>query len=124
MAHIGDNTVRADQLPTLIRGIYQALSTVGEASAEPTKAEPAVEVRKSVFPDHLVCLARGGSFKTLKWHLLTEHKLTSEQYLAKYGLPHSYPMVAPAYAKFRSAMAKKVGLGRWRSRKKAGRKRG
>jgi len=121
---VGNNAVRADQVPTLITQVHRTLSTVGEAPAEPTKAEPAVEVRKSVFADHLVCLACGQSFKTLKRHLGSEHQLTPSEYRAKYGLPHSYPMVAPAYAKFRSAMAKKVGLGRWRSRKKAGRKRG
>jgi predicted transcriptional regulator len=120
-AHIGNNTVRADQLPSLIREVHRTLSTVGEAA---TKVEPAVEVKKSVFADHLVCLACGGSFKTLRRHLMTEHKLTSEQYLARYGLPHSYPMVSANYAKVRSAMAKKIGLGHWRTQKKARRTRG
>jgi predicted transcriptional regulator len=124
IAHIGNNAVRADQLPSLICGIYKTLATVGEASAEATTAKPAVEIRKSVFADHLVCLACGASFKTLKRHLMTEHKLTSEQYVARYGLPQSYPMVASAYAKFRSAFAKKIGLGHWRTQKKARRKRG
>src|SRR5580698_11345717 len=114
-AHIANNTVRADQLPTLIRDVHRTLSTVGEAPSKPTQAEPAVEVKKSVFADHLVCLACGGSFKTLRRHLMTEHKLTSEQYLARYGLPHSYPMVSANYAKVRSAMAKKIGLGHWRT---------
>ena len=128
-AHIGNNTVRADQLPTLIREVHRTLATVGEASTEPAKAEPVVEVKKSVFADHLVCLRCGRSFKTLKKHIMSDHQMTPEQYRAKYGLPHSYPMIASTYAKFRSAMAKKIGLGhgvhrRGRSRKKAGRKRG
>ena len=76
-AHIANNTVRADQLPTLIREVHRTLSTVGEAATKPTTAEPAVEVKKSVFADHLVCLACGGSFKTLKWHLMSDHELTS-----------------------------------------------
>jgi len=120
---VGNNTVRADQLPTLIRDVHRTLSTVGEDVAEPAKAEPAVEVRKSVFPDHLVCLGCGKSFKMIKRHLMTDHQLTPEQYRSRYGLPRGYPMVSPNYAKFRSAFAKKIGLGRG-GRKKASRKRG
>jgi predicted transcriptional regulator len=123
VAHVGNNAVRADQLPTLIREVHRTLSTVGEAPAERTKAEPVVEVKKSVFQDHLVCLACGRSFKTLKKHIMSDHQLTPEQYRSRYGLPREYPMVAPAYAKFRSAFAKKIGLGRG-GRKKVGRKRG
>jgi predicted transcriptional regulator len=125
---VGNNAVRADQLPSLIREVHRTLATVGEVPAEEAKAEPVVEVKKSVFPDHLVCLACGKSFKTIKRHLGSDHQLTPEQYRSTYGLPHSYPMVAPAYAKFRSAFAKKIGLGRGvhrrvKAAKKAGRKR-
>jgi predicted transcriptional regulator len=123
-AHIANNTVRADQLPTLIREVHRTLSTIAEAVAEPAKAEPAVVVRKSVFADHLVCLGCGRSFNTLKNHLMSGHEMTPEQYQSNFGLPRGYPMVALAYAKFRSAMAKKVSLGHWRTQKKAGRKRG
>ena len=92
-AHVGNNAVRADQLPTLIREVHRTLATVGEAPAEGIKAEPVVEVKKSVFADHLVCLGCGRSFKTLKKHLGSEHAMTAEQYRAKYGLPRGYPMV-------------------------------
>jgi predicted transcriptional regulator len=105
-AHIANNTVRADQLPTLIRDVHRTLSTVGEAPSKPTQAEPAVEVKKSVFADHLVCLACGGSLKTLKWHLMSDHELTPEQYRSRFGLPREYPMVSPAYSKVRSAISK------------------
>jgi predicted transcriptional regulator len=124
---VGNNTMRADLLPTLIRDVHRTLATVAEAAVEPAKAEPAVEVRKSVFADHLVCLACGKSFKTIKRHLGSEHRVTPDEYRTRYGLPHDYHMVASAYAKQRSAWAKKVGLGlgsRGRPRKKAGRKRG
>ena len=84
---VANNTVRADQLPTLIQDVHRTLSTVGEA---PAKAEPAVEVRKSIFPDHLVCLGCGGSFKTLKKHIMTEHQMMPEQYRAKFELPPMY----------------------------------
>jgi predicted transcriptional regulator len=125
-AFVGNSTVRADQLPTLILEVHRALATVGEA---PAKVEPAVEVKKSVFADHLICLACGGSFKTLKRHLGSEHETTPEQYRATYGLPHKYPMISADYTKVRSAMAKKIGLGRGVHRrakvsKRAGRKRG
>jgi predicted transcriptional regulator len=120
---VANNAVRADQLPTLIREVHRTLSTVGEAAAEPAKAEPAVEVKKSVFADHLVCLGCGGSFIMLKWHLMSDHELTPEQYRTKFGLPREYPIVAPAYAKQRSALAKKIGLGRG-GREESGRKRG
>jgi predicted transcriptional regulator len=123
-AHLTNNSVRADQLPTLIREVHRTLTMVGEAAAEPTNAEPAVEVKKSVFADHLVCLACGGSFKTLKWHLMSDHELTPEQYRSRFGLPREYPMTSPAYSKVRSAISKKVGLGHWRTQKKARRKRG
>jgi predicted transcriptional regulator len=121
---VGNNAVRADQLPFLIREVHRTLATVGEA---PSKAEPVVEVKKSVFGDHLVCLTCGGSFKTLKRHLGSEHETTPDEYRSRYGLPRGYPMVSPNYAKVRSAMAKKIGLGlggRGRPRKTAGRKRG
>lgn len=126
---VANNTVRADQLPMMIREVHRTLATVGEAPTKPAKAEPAVEVRKSVFADHLVCLACGKSFKTIKRHLGSEHQLTPEEYRSKFGLPHGYPMVSVNYAKVRSAMAKKIGLGlgvhrRGKAAKKAGRKRG
>jgi len=123
-AHVGNNTVRADQLPTLIREVHRTLATVGETATKPTTAEPAVEVTKSVFANHLVCLGCGGSFKTLKWHLMSDHELTPEQYRSRFQLPREYPMVSPAYSKVRSAISKKIGLGHFRTQKKARRERG
>jgi predicted transcriptional regulator len=111
-AHIANNNVPADQLPALIRDVHQALATVGRAPAEPTKAEPAVDVKKSVFSDHLVCLECGQSLKMLKRHLASDHDMTPEEYRAKWGLPPTYPMVAPEYAATRSQLAKDSGLGR------------
>ena len=123
---VGHNAMPTDQLPSLIQAVHRALSTVGQAPAQPAKAEPAVDVKKSVSGDHLVCLACGKHFRTIKRHLGTEHNMTPEQYRERFGLSHSYPMVAPDYAKVRSAMAKKIGLGRDGNKapKKVGRKRG
>ncbi len=76
------------------------------------KPEPAVPVRKSVFPDYLVCLEDGKKLKMLKWHLSTSDGMTLEQYRARWSLPRDYPMVAPKHAARRSALAKEIGL--WR----------
>jgi predicted transcriptional regulator len=125
--YVGNNAVRTEKISTLIREVHRTLAMVGEAPTKPTKAEPVVEVRKSVFADHLVCLGCGRSFKTLKKHIMSDHQLTPEQYRTRFGLPHGYPMVASTYAKQRSVFAKKIGLGRGGragSRKKTGRKRG
>jgi predicted transcriptional regulator len=111
-AHIAANRVSADQLPTLIRDVHQALATVGQTPAEPEKREPAVDVKKSVFSDHIICLECGQSLKMLKRHLATDHGMTPDEYRAKWNLPPSYPMVAPEYAATRSKLAKDMGLGR------------
>ena len=68
-------------------------------------------MKKSVFADHLVCLACGQSFSMLKRHLNTEHELTPAAYRERYGLARDYPLVSPNYAKERSSLAKKIGLG-------------
>src|ERR1700733_5866681 len=110
-AQIGNNTLPTDQLSTLIRAVHQTLAMVGQGPIETAKAEPAVPVKKSAFADHLVCLECARHFKTLKRHLTTDHHLTPHDYRSKFGLPDTYPMVAPDYAKVRSALAKKIGVG-------------
>jgi predicted transcriptional regulator len=113
-AHIGNNNVSVDQLPGLIREVHRALATVGQAEAEakPTKSKPAVDVKRSVFSDHIICRECGASQKMLKRHLATHHDMTPDEYRAKWDLPPSYPMVAPEYAAKRSQLAKESGLGR------------
>ena len=69
-------------------------------------------IKASVQPDYLVCLEDGKRLKMLKRYLRTNYDLTPEQYRKKWGLPANYPMVAPNYAKVRSALAKKIGLGK------------
>lgn len=111
-AHIANNDVPTQQLPALIRGVHQALATVAQAAVEPTKPEPSVAVKKSIFADHILCLDCGGSFKMLKRHIGADHGMTPDAYRAKWDLPSSYPMVAPDYAATRSKLAKASGLGR------------
>jgi predicted transcriptional regulator len=111
-AHISSNDVSVSQLPALIRAVHEALATIGQTVAEPSKAEPAVSAMKSVFPDHIVCLDCGKSLTSLKRHLFVNHGTTPDEYRAKWGLPPTYPMVAAEYAAQRSKIAKDSGLGR------------
>lgn len=111
-AHVEHNSVQADALPGLIEKVYQTLRDVGQAPVETPKPTPAVPVKQSVKPDFIICLEDGKKLKMLKRHLMTAYQMTPTQYRARWGLPADYPMVAPSYAKVRSSLAKKIGLGR------------
>jgi predicted transcriptional regulator len=112
-AYVGNNSVSAADLPSLIQSVHGALSgvTMAAAPVEAAPKEPAVSVKRSIQPDFLICLEDGRKFKSLKRHLRTRYNLTPEEYRAKWGLPKDYPMVAPNYAKARSDLAKQMGLG-------------
>lgn len=115
-AHAANNELDKSTLPSVIRAVYETLSNIGDAPPAPvTKAQPAVPIRKSVFPDYIICLEDGKRLKMLKRHLATSFNLTPEQYRQKWGLEASYPMVAPNYAERRSELAKQIGLGTHRS---------
>jgi predicted transcriptional regulator len=118
-AYVSNNTVPAADLPALIASVHRALSSTHAGSAEPAPEplKPAVNPKKSVFPDYIVCLEDGKKFKSLKRHLRTHYDLSPEEYREKWGLPPDYPMVAPNYAAARSALAKKMGLGQQRRRR-------
>lgn len=112
-AHVSNNSVSAAELPALITAVYGSLAGLGQAPALiEEKREPAVSIRASVKPDHIVCLEDGKKLKMLKRHLATHYNLTPEQYRARWNLPSDYPMVAPAYAEKRRVLAKSIGLGR------------
>ena len=111
-AHVQHNKMPSEELPGFIQQIYKTLQSVGSEPAAEEKPAPAVPVKKSVFDDHIVCLECGKKLKMLKRHLNTDHNMTPEQYRARWGLGREYPMVAPNYASTRSALAKKIGLGR------------
>ncbi len=110
-AHASNNTVTMNDLPQLIQDVYKTLADVGTTPSEPERPKPAVSIRKSVHDDYIVCLEDGKKLKMLKRHLKTAYDLTPEDYRARWGLPADYPMVAPSYAKHRSSLAKKIGLG-------------
>jgi predicted transcriptional regulator len=119
-AYLSNNPTPAAEIPNLISQIHAALQRVSngrpETPAEPAK--PAVPLKKSVTPDYIVCLEDGKRFKSLRRHLRTQYNITPEQYRDKWGLPADYPMVAPNYAVARSQLAKKMGLGQQRRRRK------
>lgn len=115
-AFVSANQVAPHELPGLIRTVHAALNEVsGAPSATLDQAqEPAVAVKKSITPDYIICLEDGKKFKSLKRHLRTRYGITPDEYRTKWGLPHDYPMVAPNYAKERSTLAKRMGLGQSR----------
>jgi predicted transcriptional regulator len=111
-AHVARNSIPAETLPELIRSVHRGLlDTASPPAPIVEKLQPAVPVKKSVFPDYIVCLEDGKKLKMLKRHLATSYDMTPEQYRERWGLPLDYPMVAPNYAERRSALAKQIGLG-------------
>ncbi len=110
-AHIAANPVSTESLPSLIKEIYKTLINVGREPAVSERPQPAVAIKKSVFPDYLICLEDGKKLKMLKRHLQAAYGMTPEQYRERWNLPPDYPMVAPNYAQHRSGLAKKIGLG-------------
>ena len=112
-AHVSNNAVSSTDLPSLIETVFSTLSGLGgKPEAPEVELKPAVPIKKSVTDDHIVCLEDGKKLKMLKRHLKTAYDMTPEEYRAKWGLPPDYPMVAPAYARKRQELAKKIGLGR------------
>jgi predicted transcriptional regulator len=112
-AYVANNSVPVTDLAKLISDVHGALQRLGteEPVAVEVKLVPAVPLKKSVTPDFIVCLEDGKKFKSLKRHLRTSYDMSPEEYREKWSLPADYPMVAPAYAATRSALAKKMGLG-------------
>lgn len=110
-AHISNNTVSTDMLPGLIQEIYKTLAAVGAEIPVVERPAPAVPVKKSIFPDYLICLEDGKKLKMLKRHLQSAYQMSPEQYRERWDLDPNYPMVAPNYAKHRSSLAKRIGLG-------------
>ena len=115
-AHVSNNPVATADLPALITTVHEALANPAGTPVPPT---PVVPIKKSVTPNYLVCLEDGKRFKMLKRHLRTTYGMSPDEYRAKWGLKPDYPMVAPAYAKARSVLAKKIGLGTKARRGKA-----
>ena len=110
-AHVANNPVPVTDLPNLIQDVYRTLTAIGVPAEEPERPKPAVPVKKSVFPDYIICLEDGKKLKMLKRHLKTAYNMTPDEYRDRWGLQPDYPMVAPNYAERRSHLAKEIGLG-------------
>jgi predicted transcriptional regulator len=121
-AYVSNNTVRPEDLASVIAGVHSALSQApnGKAEAPAEPQTPAVPIRKSVTPDYIISLENGQKFKSIRRHLMNSYGMTPDEYRTKWGLPRDYPMVAPNYAKTRSDLAKSLGLGRKASAQEQG----
>ena len=112
-AYVSNNAIAANDLPGMIRTVHTTLSGLDQsAGAADVELTPAVPIKKSVTSDYIICLEDGKKLKMLKRYLRSQYGLTPEEYRARWGLPHDYPMVAPNYAAQRSKLAKQIGLGR------------
>ena len=111
-AYVSNNPIQSAELPELIRDVHTTLRALESGSAPQVVQEPAVSAKKSITDEFLICLEDGKKFKSLKRHLRSKYGLSPEQYREKWGLPYDYPMVAPSYARKRSALAKEMGLGK------------
>ena len=113
-SYVGHHSVAATDLPDLIAMVGKGLAGLGQRPAGPEKEKPvpAVPIKRSVTPDHIICLEDGKKLKILKRYLKTQYDMTPDEYRRRWGLKDDYPMVAPAYAAQRSDLAKKIGLGR------------
>lgn len=112
---VANNPVPAGGLPDLMKSVHDAvLELSSDDPVEPPRPDPAVPISKSITPDHIICLEDGRKLKMLKRYLRSRYDLTPQEYRARWNLPSDYPMVAPNYAKKRSAFAKEIGLGRKR----------
>ena len=116
-SYVANNAIQADGIPALIASVHTALVEAEAGEGQPVKQEyePVVSIKASIKPDHLVCLACGATQKTLKRHLMSSHGLTPAEYKERYNLPGDYPLVSAEYTIRRSALAKKIGLGRNRA---------
>src|ERR1700686_3477404 len=119
-AYVSNNSVPSADIPNLISQVHSALKRVsaGQAAATAEPLKPAVPVKRSVTAEHIVCLEDGHKFKSLKRHLRTRYNMTPDQYREKWSLPPDYSMVAPNYAAARSQLAKEMGLGQQRRRRR------
>lgn len=111
-AYVSNNPIQSAELPELIREIHSTLKALGSSAGLSGTQEPAIPIKKSITDDFLICLEDGKKFKSLKRHLRSKYGLSPEEYREKWGLPYNYPMVAPSYARKRSALAKEMGLGK------------
>jgi len=124
VSYVSNNSLSAEEVPSLIQSVYSTIASLGQDAAAPeARPKPAVTIRSSVKKDHIVCLEDGRKMKMLKRHLMTDHGMTPDEYRARWGLSSDYPMVAAEYADRRRDLAVKIGLGRLPGQRRGRRKR-
>ncbi len=112
-SYVSHNTMPTSEVSALIETVFKTLSSVdGDGGAHADRPQPAVPIKRSITPDHIICLEDGKKLKMLKRHLMTAYGMSPEEYRTRWGLPLDYPMVAPNYAAQRSQLAKDIGLGK------------
>lgn len=112
-AYLSNNVMPSSEVPGVIEQVFKTLANVNtDVNVSMDRPQPAVPIKKSVTPDHIICLEDGKKLKMLKRHLKTAYGMTPEEYRERWGLPADYPMVAPNYAEQRSRLAKDIGLGK------------
>ena len=109
--YFSNNKVEENKITTIVENIYSNLVSISDKTSS-YALEPFVDVKDSVKPDYIICLEDGKKLKMLKRYLKAKFGMTEAEYKEKWGLPKDYPMVAPNYAKKRSSLAKKSGLGK------------
>jgi predicted transcriptional regulator len=114
-AYLRHNQLPTDQLGSLVSKVHEALGNLGKAAEPVAERTPAVPIRRSVQRDVVVCLDCGWRGHTLRRHLMSRHGLSPDQYRARWKLRLEHPLTAPEYSERRSAMAKRLGLGRGRA---------
>lgn len=121
-AYVSKNPIPASELPQLIASVFDAIGKLQNGEPQKEEPVPAVDPKKSVKADHIVCLECGKKFKSIKRHLMSSHEMTPEEYREKWNLSVDYPTTAPNYANTRSQLAKEMGLGRKPGEKPGSRK--
>lgn len=110
-AYVSRNSLAMGDVSKLLQEVHSSLAALDSDANGPGRLQPAVSIKKSVTPDHIICLEDGKKLKMLKRYLKTAHDMTPAEYRERWGLPADYPMVAPNYAKRRSELAREIGLG-------------
>ena len=111
-SYVRHHTVGTGQVSELITSVHGALAQLGRPSQSEEVLTPAVSIRQSIRRDYVVCLDCGYRAKTLRRHISTQHSLSRDEYLKRWGLRKDHPLTAPAYTEQRSTMAKALGFGR------------
>jgi len=111
-AYVSNNSISSSELPEIIKAVYATLNQLDKIAGRSTDLKPAVPIKKSYTADYIICLEDGKRLKMMKRYLRSQYNMSPEEYRTKWGLPASYPMVAPNYAAKRSEFAKQIGLGR------------